>query len=242
MDRITERTDHEITVREELDICVDTPEDYDNLQHILSVLAAYEDLGITPEQVREMDKEFSRVCEELGRYKGVEAWFKERYKANISIYKFSDIFIKYFEEQEEEKVNNWKVLTNEHADKWDEYQEAERQGTLLHLPCKVGDTVYVLAECGIINTVLDGTYETATGYYCPYELNEKCPHDTDDCEKCRDKTAVFEDTVEMIWFDGDEIQITTEYCKVLGPIGRYIFLTREEAEAKLKEMGEPTNG
>ena len=109
-------------------------------------LVEYEDLGVTPEQVRQMDAEFSRVSEELGRYQGVEAWFKERYKANISIYKFSDIFIKYFEEQEEEKVNNWKVLTNEDADKWDEYQEAERQGTLLHLPCKAGDTVYLEAE------------------------------------------------------------------------------------------------
>jgi len=119
----------------------------------------------------------------------------------------------------------------------EEYRKAERQGTLLHLPCKVGDTVYVLAECGVINTVLDGTYETATGYYCPYELNGKCPHDTDDCEKCRDRTAVFEDIVEMICFEGDEIQIMTEYCEVLGPIGGYIFMTREEAEAKLKENG-----
>lgn len=62
-------------------------------------LVEYEDLGVTPEQVRQMDAEFSRVSEELGRYQGVEAWFKERYKANISIYKFSDIFIKYFEGQ-----------------------------------------------------------------------------------------------------------------------------------------------
>lgn len=41
----------------------------------------------------------------------------------------------------------------------------------------------------------------------------------------------------MICFEGDEIQIMTEYCEVLGPIGGYIFMTREEAEAKLKENG-----
>lgn len=102
MDRITERTDHEITVREELDICVDTPEDYDNLQHILSVLAAYEDLGITPEQLQEI------LTNNLDPI--------EMCKVSIAL------------------------------DKLKEYQEAERQGRLLHLPCKAGDTVYLEAE------------------------------------------------------------------------------------------------
>lgn len=47
---------------------------------------------------------------------------------------------------------------------------------LLTLPCAVGDTVYVLAECENIPLQLDGTLYgengepgTATGYYCPYE-------------------------------------------------------------------------
>ncbi|MCJ8020785.1 hypothetical protein MUY40_27985 [Blautia sp. NSJ-159] len=51
MDRITERTYHRIDVREELDICVETPQDYDNLQYILSVLAAYEDSGLDPGEI-----------------------------------------------------------------------------------------------------------------------------------------------------------------------------------------------
>lgn len=127
-------------------------------------------------------------------------------------------------------------------DKLKEYQEAEKQGLLLRLPCEIGNTVYVLAECEMINTVLDGTYETATGYYCPYELNGKCPHDTDDCKKCQEKTAVFEDTVRMFAYDGDELTIMTEICNVFGPLGRYIFLTREEAEAKLTEIEELNNG
>ena len=74
MDRITERTYHRIAVREELDICVETPQDYDNLQHILSVLAAYED--------------------------------------------------------------------------------AEQQGLLITLPCMIGDTVYVIAECEMVVSAL----------------------------------------------------------------------------------------
>lgn len=51
MDRITERTDHGITVRAEVDICVETPEDYKNLQYILSVLAAYEDSDLDSEEI-----------------------------------------------------------------------------------------------------------------------------------------------------------------------------------------------
>lgn len=55
MDRITERTYHRIAVREELDICVETPQDYDNLQHILSVLAAYEDSGLDPGEIESIN-------------------------------------------------------------------------------------------------------------------------------------------------------------------------------------------
>lgn len=72
-----------------------------------------------------------------------------------------------------------------------EYETLEEQGKLLKLPCAVGDTVYVLAECENIPEQLDGTiYDsdgspgTATGYYCPYEDN--CLFDDeefDDCEK-----------------------------------------------------------
>lgn len=86
MDRITERTEHGVVIRKDLDIGVITARDFDKLQYVLSVLAAYEDLGITPEQLKE-------------------------------------------------------ILTNKK-----EYQEAEKQGLLLHLPCKAGDTVYLEAE------------------------------------------------------------------------------------------------
>lgn len=125
-----------------------------------------------------------------------------------------------------------------------EYEDLEEQGLLLRLPCKVGDTVYVLAECKNVNLVLDGTmydssggYGTATGYYCPYELNDTCPHiDCDDCKEFEDKTAVFADTVVCIDYEETGIILQCENTNVCGNIGEYIFLTREEAEQKLKEM------
>lgn len=134
--------------------CGENSHEYKKL--LIESLGAYEDLGITPEQLRQVDEEYRRVCEELGRYRGIEAWFKERYKANISIYEFSDIFIKYFEDRDGKMTNNWKVLTNEHADKWDEYQEAEKQGLLLRLHWhKVAD-----------GDLPKGPYSSKRKFYC----------------------------------------------------------------------------
>ena len=36
------------------------------------------------------------------------------------------------------------VLTDEDVDRWNGYKKAEKQGLLLRLPCKVGDTVYII--------------------------------------------------------------------------------------------------
>lgn len=122
----------------------------------------------------------------------------------------------------------------------------EDEEKLIKLPCAIGDIVYVLAKCEDIPTRLDGTlYDsngdpgTATGYYCPYEDN--CPFDDEefeDCEKCKSKTAVFEDSVESVTFAEDGVWINTEDCRVYSQIGLFVFLTREDAEKALKERGE----
>lgn len=124
-----------------------------------------------------------------------------------------------------------------------DYEDLEEQGKLLKLPCTVGDTVYVLAECESIPKQLDGilwdengALGTATGCYCPYENN--CPFDDEDfegCEKYKSKTAVFEDTIRDITIGEDGVLIRTENCGVCSQIGLCIFLTREVAEDELKE-------
>lgn len=117
-----------------------------------------------------------------------------------------------------------------------ELADAGKQGLLLRMPCKVGDTVYVLAECEKIRSVLDGDYDNATGYYCPYELSGMCPHDTDSCENVESVTTVFEDTVKAVWIEETGLEIITENTNVMGMIGQCIFLARVEAETKLAEM------
>lgn len=128
-----------------------------------------------------------------------------------------------------------------------EYENLEEQGLLLRLPCSVGDTVYAICTCEAVGTVLDGTlygsnggFGTATGYYCPYELSDKCPHtEADDCEECKNIENVFEDTVDYINITECEILIglkNTNLCVTVDEIGKTVFLTQEEAEQKLKEM------
>ncbi len=72
---------------------IDTLEEaaYKVLKDISDRLADYEDIGLTPDQIREVDKLYSELCKELGAYK-----------------------------------------------------KLEEQGLLLRLPCKVGDTIYVI--------------------------------------------------------------------------------------------------
>ena len=130
-----------------------------------------------------------------------------------------------------------------------EYQQKLADGRMVEIPCKVGDTVYILAECENIEKHLDGTYYdsdggpgTATGYYCPYEDN--CPHmeSDDDCEQCEDKTAIFEDYVSSINIDYEiGILIYTKNCRVSGRFGENIFYTHMEAEQALKESNRKQN-
>lgn len=128
-----------------------------------------------------------------------------------------------------------------------EYQSLEEHGRLIKFPCKVGSTVYAICTCEAVGTVLDGTlygsnggFGTATGYYCPYELSDKCPHiDADDCDECKNIEAVFEDTIDFINITEYETIIglhNTNLCVTIDEIGKTVFLTKSEAEAKLKEL------
>lgn len=79
-------------------------------------LKEYEDIGLTPKQLMEVDKLYAEKCKEL-------AELQER--------SFSGL----------ELVKIWAKLK-----KFKEYQELEEQGKLLKLPCAVGDWVYKIKD------------------------------------------------------------------------------------------------
>lgn len=90
------------------------------------------------------------------------------------------------------------------AEKLADYEDLEEQGRLLKLPCKVGNTVYVISMGKIISLVV----EEISTFYVKNEkiINVKCQN-----------ADIFRNYIER-------------------EFGRVVFLTKEEAEAKLKEL------
>lgn len=98
------------------------------------------------------------------------------------------------------------------TDKLAAYEDADDQGLLLRLPCKVGDKIYQISENFIepctVETIFVADYMDKDGNYCNMA---EIHYDRYDCP-----------------YTSDEIYFTD--------IGKTVFLTQEEAEAKLAEM------
>lgn len=90
-----------------------------------------------------------------------------------------------------------------------EYKELEEQGRLIKLPCKVVDKVYLVLE-----TDLD-EYEIVESMLIGY------------CNRMNNEYF-------SMYIDCEEINDSLEFKR--EDFGKEIFLTREEAEAKLKEV------
>lgn len=124
-------------------------------------------------------------------------------------------------------------------DKLATYEDAEEQGLLLKLPCKVGDTVYV-----------DSTILPIEDMECYEDIENKIPS----YFPCRVVSFRFAKrnwmkiAVKTKWLrewiddetgpESDYIECEKNFTILLSMIGKTVFLTREEAEAKLKEMEE----
>ena len=107
-----------------------------------------------------------------------------------------------------------------------EYETAEEEGRLVVLPCKVGDTVYVVAQkYKICNTRLDcDEYDNED--YLPSWCEDNCPYGYKGI-------GVIEDTVLHIEIRKNGICYCTTNCGYLYE--DKVFLTREEAEKASKE-------
>lgn len=98
------------------------------------------------------------------------------------------------------------------ATKLKEYEDLEEQGRLLKLPCKVGDTVYCI-ENKEIYTCTVGKISISKNNGVWVEIN--FPKEMPD--------------IAAIEYNPDDI-------------GKTLFLTKSEAEAKLKELRGEENG
>jgi len=96
------------------------------------------------------------------------------------------------------------------------YEDAEEQGLLLRLPCEVGAVVFEIVE------LLECKYD----YECPFD-------DLYDVNKCEDPDRTCENEYTS------HIVIEKKFdISMLDKIGKNVFLEKEDAENKLKEMEE----
>lgn len=96
------------------------------------------------------------------------------------------------------------------AEKLAEYEDLEEQGKLLKLPCAVGDTVYY-ADNEYYFTIL------------PVKVDEI---------SIMESSAIL---YKCLLFDGNG-DVETQFDFDKDDFGKTVFLTREEAEAALKEL------
>ena len=86
-----------------------------------------------------------------------------------------------------------------------ELAQAEKEGRLVVLPCKVGDTVYIIHKRAIRKTTVESIHQWSSGHW---------------------KLSVHTDKKYIHW---------TGYEVHFESFGKTVFLTREAAEAALKE-------
>lgn len=116
--------------------------------------------------------------------------------------------------------NNSLLLFKEIIEQLKEYQNLEEQGLLLKLPCKVGDTVWIVGTKCLAAVVPIEECERMQCGDCPYN----------------DEYIVFKGKA-----DARMISYLTFEKHELFVFGKTVFLTKAEAEAKLKEMEEKQN-
>lgn len=141
-------------------------------------------------------------------------------------------------DNEYSKANYNKILT-----KLGEYEDLEEQGRLIKLPCKVGDTVYA-----------DSTMLPIEDMECYEDIENKIPsYFPGRVVSFRfAKRNWMKIGVKAKWLhewiddetgpDSNYIECEKNFAIPLSGIGKTVFLTKSEAEAKLKELRGGENG
>ena len=110
------------------------------------------------------------------------------------------------------KCDNCEITTSI-CEKLGKYEDLEEQGRLVILPCKVGDTVW----------------DNDFGRPCAYTITAFSFGECEEyiCEPVTTKEVVF-------YYANSSGSITGSFAE--SEIGKTVFLTKSEAEAKLKEL------
>ena len=169
------------------------------MDEILDRLASYEDLELTPEQIREIDRLYTSKCEEV-------AELQEKIEELKLEYNLKSDILKRVERSNVDFIDEIMMFRGKITD-----------GRLIEIPCKVGDTVYLISNP--INVT-------------SYENDEE--DETLKIFDCKISSITFYKTSNQIrlYWDGEFVA----YYLSIEDIGRVVFLTREEAEQALQRM------
>lgn len=127
------------------------------------------------------------------------------------------------------------------------FLQAKIENRLVILPCKVGDTVYVIARCDWVKRRLDGALYgpngeigSATGCYCAFDGREEdCPLAVGRQECDQNGFAVFEeivDSIDAVYNEASETVVPfVSVENLVRFLGDKVYLTRAGAEAALAE-------
>ena len=122
------------------------------------------------------------------------------------------------------KCDNCEIMTSI-CEKLGKYEDSEEQGRLFILPCKVGDTVYLVdRDENNKFKVYEGKWERVslvqTSKDGSFNLCGEISYDIYDC----------------FYDDGRTMKRRMYVGQEHAEIGKVVFLTKSEAEQKLKEM------
>ena len=136
-----------------------------------------------------------------------------------------------------EECKNDHIALKGYLEELKQYRDAEKSGLMVHLPCKVGDTVWVNSQTlpSSVNTwcyTKTLEYEELPMFFEARVVSIKC---------ARHKTlklAIKANCFCRSEYGNCEYTKVIEYCNKSYPfsaVGKTVFLTREEVEKALKE-------
>ena len=107
-----------------------------------------------------------------------------------------------------------KNLLKEAMAKLAAYEDAEEEGRLVVLPCKVGDTVYIIQKI-----------YTKCLYGQEFDESSCCGCEAEECDSKKKFVVISRKVYDLV------------YCvEIIPKIGKTVFTTREEAEKALEAL------
>lgn len=113
------------------------------------MICRHEDCMVDGEHCPHMNEDvcpcLQDILNKLAEYEDLEDKLNKQFNGCIGMEAFVDSIIEYdklFEKDEE--LAEAMMITNDEVRKFREWESLDKQGRLLKLPCKIGDTVYVI--------------------------------------------------------------------------------------------------